>query len=73
MRLPAKFPEINFAILIIFGSAWLYSEIVETQLRERQAKEMTEFMRVGSRFTHEDGDRLEARIERLEEFCEIPE
>lgn len=66
MRLSARFPDLNFIILIIFGSAWLYSEIIETQMRDEQAWEIHNFMAVGGRFTHEDGDKLRIRIEKLE-------
>ena len=62
MRFPAKFPEINFVILLIFAASWCYTEITEYHARIMHQQEVNSFMAVGNRFTHEDGDRLREEI-----------
>ena len=66
MQWPSRFPAVNFIILLIFASAWLYTEIQEYSDREAHRKEVDQFMHKGGRFTHDDGDLLRDRIERLE-------
>ena len=70
MQLPTKFPAINFFFLLLFASAWFWSEVMEYRDRAEHRHEVDRFMEKGGRFTHEDGDKLRARIERLEVYHE---
>ena len=73
MRLPAKFPLLNFLLLLLFASAWFGSEVLDYNERERHRAEVDQFMKAGGRFTHEDGDALRERIKKLEVINELRE
>lgn len=62
MMFSAKFPEINFVILLAFVFAWGYTEITEYHARIVHQQEVDSFMSVGNRFTHQDGDVLREEI-----------
>lgn len=61
-------------ILILFWSAWLYSEISEYQMSAKKWERIEGFMQIGDRFTTRNGAALEARVtgleNRLKEHCE---
>ena len=63
-------PRHVFALLVVFWAAWLYTEISEYIERQDQWESVNQFMNKGDRFSREDGDALEARIEALEETVE---
>ena len=62
MMFSAKFPEINFVVLLAFVFAWGYTEITEYHARIMHQQEVNSFMAVGNRFTHEDDDVLREEI-----------
>ena len=66
-----KFSEIRsnltLMLMVIFLSAWAYTEITEYFDREDFNAEVEEFMEGGgNRFTREDAEALERRVEKLE-------
>ena len=65
------FTIFNTALLCMFLAAWLYTEIVEHQERDKRWNYIEGFVLKGERFTAEDGRMLEARIRRLEEIAGI--
>ena len=74
MRWLTNNTRLNTLILIIFGLAWLYTEVEEqTECDVWQAKnvavykEFRAFHDAGGRFTAAQGDGLEARIKQLEQ------
>ena len=54
------------AMLTVFMSMWVYTEISEYITRDLFTAEVNEFMHKGDRFTNEDGDALSERIDVLE-------
>jgi len=54
------------ALLVIFMSSWVVTEVVEHEKREIVTAETRAFMLQGPRFTAADGAALEARVEALE-------
>ena len=67
MRSPSK---VNTVLLVLLSCAWLYTEIVEYNARKEHEHAVDKFMERGDRFTLQHGQKLEARIEKLEKLEE---
>ena len=70
-------PRHVFALLTLFWAMWLYTEVSEYISRQEQIdslkrhiEDIEEFKKKGDRFTADDGQALENRIERLEKEIE---
>ena len=53
-------------ILLMFWSAWLYTEITEYSQRSKFTHEVSDFMHKGDRFTQLEGDAVERRLDIIE-------
>ena len=60
----------NTVILVVFLIAWLYTEITEYQERHEIYMEFKTFQSKGGRFTEQDGEDMQARLDHLEEHID---
>ena len=59
-------PNHVFMLTALFIGAWVYTEVSEYIDRQRFAEEVSDFMHKGDRFTQEEGDAMERRLDIIE-------
>jgi len=62
----AKIGLLILIFLLAYIMTWVYTEVTEQLDRDRKWDYIEDFILVGERFTKQDGERLQRRIDQLE-------